>query len=260
MKPIFVWVGGKRSEIKQYSKYIPDDINTYIEPFCGGAATFFHLNHSKNVISDVHSELIDFYQCIKNDKAEEISSWIRYQPSCKNGYYKIRDDMEINSQLDRAKRFYYLRKTCYRGMLKYNKKGEFNVCYGYHGISKCTELQNKDYTTLLKNTTILNSGFENIFEDYTNPKDFMFLDPPYDCKITNYGYCKFGRDEHKKLAECFKNTKIRCLMIIGKSDFISELYDGYIVEEYDKKYGFNVIDKESRYNTLNAIHLIIKNY
>ena len=79
----------------------------------------------------------------------------------------------------------------------------------------------------------------------------MFLDPPYDCKITDYGYCAFGKDEHKKLAECFKNTNIRCLMVIGKTDFIEELYDGYIVEQYHKHYDFN---------KKNVIHLIIKNF
>jgi site-specific DNA-adenine methylase len=81
----------------------------------------------------------------------------------------------------------------------------------------------------------------------------MFLDPPYDCRIKNYGYGEFGKEEHKKLAEYFKSTNIRCLMIIGKTDFIESLYDGYIVEQYYKTYDFNTINK-------NVIHLIIKNF
>jgi 2-hydroxy-3-keto-5-methylthiopentenyl-1-phosphate phosphatase len=55
----------------------------------------------------------------------------------------------------------------------------------------------------------------------------------------------------KKLAECFKNTNIRCLMIIGKTDFIEELYDGYITDQYIKKYDIYKND---------VIHLIIKNF
>ena len=55
LTPLFAWVGGKRKEMKKYIQYIPDDIDTYLEPFVGGGATFFHLNHNKNVISDVHT-------------------------------------------------------------------------------------------------------------------------------------------------------------------------------------------------------------
>ena len=60
----------------------------------------------------------------------------------------------------------------------------------------------------------------------------MFLDPPYDSKFTDYGYCSFGKEEHKRLAELFKATKIKCLMVIGETDFIRELYKDYIVESF----------------------------
>jgi DNA adenine methylase len=256
LKPLFPWVGGKQKEMKKYIQYIPDDIDTYLEPFVGGGATYFHLNHNKNVISDLHTELIDFYQCIKEDKIEDIYKFMTEHDSNKEKYFQIRDEMEINSPLDRSKRFYYLRKTCFRGMSKYDKKGNFKVCFNYRGKCNFTDLKNEKYVELLKNTTILNSSFEYIFENYNDQRNFMFLDPPYDCKITNYGYCEFGKEEHIKLAECFKNTNIRCLMIIGKTDFIEELYDGYIVEQYHKNYDFNNINK----NVEGSIHLIIKNF
>ena len=69
----------------------------------------------------------------------------------------------------------------------------------------------------------------------------MFLDPPYDSEFTDYGYCTFGKEEHKKLATCFKETKIKCLMIIGKTAFIEELYKDFIVGEYDKNIDLNYI-------------------
>ena len=50
----------------------------------------------------------------------------------------------------------------------------------------------------------------------------MFLDPPYHSPFSDYGYCVFDEDAHVRLAECFKNTSIRCLMIIGKTPFIEE--------------------------------------
>jgi DNA adenine methylase len=176
----------------------------------------------------------------------------------KETYYKIRDEMEINFRLENAKRFYYLRKTRFGGMLKYNKNGDFNVGYGYRKNCNFSDLKNEKYVDLLQNSTVLNTGFEYIFENYNDEKNFMFLDPPYhNCKITNYGYCEFGKEEHKKMAEYFKATNIRCLMVIGKDDFIENLYDGYIISQYYKRYDLNSINKKK---VEEAIHLIIKNY
>jgi len=87
----------------------------------------------------------------------------------------------------------------------------------------------------------------------------MFLDPPYDSEFTDYGYCSFGKKEHIKLAQYFKNTKTKCLMIIGKTDFIKELYKDYIVEEYEKKYKFKIHSGRVG-DEINVKHLIIKNY
>ena len=109
-------------------------------------------------------------------------------------------------------------------MLRYNKKGKFNIPYGKYKTYNYENLKNKDYEKLLKNTDIYNESFEHIFKNYNNKNNFMFLDPPYDSEFTDYGYCKFGKDKHKTLAKCFKETKIKCLMIIGKTKLISELY------------------------------------
>ena len=131
LTPLFAWVGGKRKEMKKYIQYIPDDIDTYLEPFVGGAATYFHINHNKNVISDVHTELTDFYQCIKEDKMEDIHTFMTENNNDKETYFQVRDEMEINSPLDRSKRFYYLRKTCFRGLSEYDKNGNFKVCFNF---------------------------------------------------------------------------------------------------------------------------------
>jgi DNA adenine methylase len=178
------------------------------------------------------------------------------QSNNKETYLQIRDHMEINSPLDNAKRFYYLRKTCYGGLMNYNKKGDFIVNYGHRKTCNFTALQNQNYVDLLKNTTILNSSFEYIFENYNDQRNFMFLDPPYDSKFSNYEYCPFGKEEHKRPSECFKNTHIRCLMIINKTQFIEDLYDGYITDQYLKRYDINSIYK----NVEGSAHLIIKNF
>lgn len=258
LKPIIKWSGGKSDELNHILEHIPTTYDTYLEPFIGGGALYFHINPNKAVINDVHKELIDFYQSIKNGNANNIYDFMKSHPNDEETYYKVRS-YNHDDILDNAKRFYYLRKTCFRGMLRYNKKGEFNIPFGRYKTCNYEDLKNKEYENLLKNTEIHNESFEYIFEKYNDPNNFMFLDPPYDSEFTDYGYCSFGKDEQQKLAECFKNTKIKCLIVIGKTPFIEELYKDYIVGEYDKKYRFKLHSGRIG-DEINNKHLIIKNY
>ena len=130
LKPIVKWSGGKGDEISRFDKYIPDTYDTYIEPFIGGGALFFHLSPKKAIIADVHKELVDLYKSIKNNKGNIIYKFMEDHPNDEETYYKVRDEMAHTTMLENAKRFYYLRKTCYRGMLRYNKKGKFNIPFG----------------------------------------------------------------------------------------------------------------------------------
>jgi DNA adenine methylase len=258
LKPIIKWSGGKTDEIKYIIKHLPDTYSIYLEPFIGGGALYFYLNPVKSVINDVHKELIDFYQSIKDGYSTEIYEYMKEHSNNEETYYKVRS-YNVKNSLDNAKRFYYLRKTCFRGMLRYNSKGEFNIPYGRYKTYNYEDVKNKYYEDLLKRTDIYNESFEYIFEKYNDENNFMFLDPPYDSEFTDYGYCSFGKEEHIKLADYFKKTKIKCLMVIGKTTFIQDLYKEYIVEEYDKKYKFKLHSGRIG-NEINTSHLVIKNY
>ena len=144
-------------------------------------------------------------------------------------------------------------------MLRYNKSGKFNISFGNYKTINFSDLKNKQYNELLKRTIIENTSFENIFKKYNSDDNFVFLDPPYDSEFTDYGYCQFGKEHYEKLAQLFKETKNNCLMIIGKTPFISKLYDGYIIEEFDKKYRFKIHSGRIG-NEINNKHLIIANY
>ena len=259
LTPLIKWSGGKSDEIKMFEKYFPDSYNLYIEPFIGGGSVYFYLNPDKAVINDIHTELIDLYQSIGEGESDKIYDFMENNPNDEETYYKIRDEMIINDKLDSAKRFYYQRKTCFRGMLRYNKNGKFNIPFGRYKTINYNDLKNKDYELLLNKTQILNKDFNYIFENYNDENNFMFLDPPYDSEFTDYGYCQFGKKEQEELALLFKNTKIKCLMIIGKTKFIEDLYKDYIIDEYDKKYKFKLYDNRIG-DEINIKHLIIKNF
>ena len=154
LKPLIKWSGGKGDEIIQFEEHFPNDFNLYIEPFIGGGSVYFHINPNRAVIADVHSELIDFYSEIKNGNMDKIYKFMTKNENNEETYYKIRDEMSIKNTLDNAMRFYYLRKTCYRGMLRYNKQGKFNIPFGRYKTMNFELLKNKEYEKLLKNTKI----------------------------------------------------------------------------------------------------------
>lgn len=262
LNPMIKWSGGKKDEIKYIIPHIPE-YKIYVEPFVGAGALFFYLNHNQNIINDVHPELINFYKSIQKSKINDIYKYMENNENTEENYYKIRnldkDDKEL-TELESACRFFYLRKTCYRGMLRYNKKGQFNIPFGKYKTYEYDILKNEKYEKILKNTIIHKDSFEKIFEKYNDEKYFFFLDPPYDTPFNNYGFCDFGRDEHKKLFKCFKNTKSKCLLIISETDFIRDLYKDYIVDTFDKKYRFRIHSNRVNNENIDKKHFIIKNY
>ena len=83
-KPFVKWAGGKRQIIDKLLKYVPDEFNTYYEPFVGGGAMLFHLlrNHkniSRVIINDINSDLINCYLLIKDNPYELIDRLSFYQ-------------------------------------------------------------------------------------------------------------------------------------------------------------------------------------
>ena len=154
LKPMVKWSGGKGDEIDKFIQYIPTDYDTYLEPFVGGGAVYFNLCPNKSVITDVHTELIDFYKAIKNNKSIDIYNFMNNHPNDETTYYDVRNNMEINDYLDNAKRFFYQRKTCYRGMLRYNSSGKFNIPFGRYKTFNYEVLNDTRYENVLKNIKI----------------------------------------------------------------------------------------------------------
>jgi DNA adenine methylase len=281
MQPIIKWTGGKRREIKQFKEYYPDSFDTFVEPFFGGGATYFDLEHDgPAVIADAHEELINFYKVMKKGQGEQlynmcVNPWHQLEKGRKKTdvgtlpegfrvqdektYYYVRDYYQPKNALQEAFQFYFLRKSCYRGMLRYGTKGNFNIPYGRYKSINFADLKKPEYTEILQNTKIEKWSFEKVFKKYGPDKNaFFFLDPPYDSEFSNYKHA-FGQREHKLLAEEFKKAKAKCMLVIGKSDLIDELYKGQIRAQYLKKYAFKLRDGRVG-KEINNIHYIITNY
>ena len=101
--------------------------------------------------------------------------------------------------------------------------------------------------------------YKNVFDNYNSPENFYFIDQPYDSTFNDYGTDNFTRQNQQELFQKFSTTSSKCLMIVGGSDFIRDLYQDYIVHEYPKKYSFKIYAGRVG-DEINVNHLVIKNY
>jgi DNA adenine methylase len=283
MKPLVKYRGGKSKEIPHLIKHIPQFNGRYIEPFFGGGALFFHLEPKKAIINDINSKLISFYLGVKENfellktelseieklyainrkKFEELKSKTpdeRVDDENEPLYYQIRNMFNDLSEkkYSEALLYFFINKTAYSGMIRYNSKGEFNVPYGrYTNLN--TSLVTKAHNNLLTNTEIYNLDYSEIFR-MADKDDFMFLDPPYDCVFSDYGNIEhkdgFNERNHIELANQYKQLKCKALMVIGRTPLTEKLYGEMIVDEYGKSYAVNI---RNRFKS-EASHILISNY
>lgn len=283
MKPLVKYRGGKSKEIPHLEKHIPNFDGRYIEPFFGGGAMFFYLEPKKAIINDINTKLMSFYKGVKSDfeilqkelseiekiyrinrrKFEELKAQTpteRVNDDNEALYYQIRDmfnDLTDKKYSD-ALLYFFINKTAYSGMIRYNSKGEFNVPYGRYANLN-TSLVTKAHSRLLANTEIYNCDYKNIFE-MAEEDDFMFLDPPYDCVFSDYGNAEhkdgFNEKNHTELANAYKQLKCKALMVIGRTPLTEKLYGDMIVDEYGKSYAVNI---RNRFKS-EASHILISNY
>jgi len=243
-KPFLKWAGGKTQIIQEILGFAPNKFNKFIEPFIGGGAVYFSLNHKKSIISDLNEELIITYKQVKENVHEVINVLERYK-NTEEYFYKVRS-LNINNltEYERAARLIYLNKTCFNGLFRVNKKGEFNVPYGK---KKSTSFLNRENlisaSQYLQKTEIFHSDYKEILRKYAKKGDFIFLDPPYQPigKFSDFKrYTKefFYENDQIELATIFRDlTNKGCYVILTNSNhpFILDLYKGFHVETIETK-------------------------
>ncbi len=283
MKPMIKYRGGKSKEIPHIMWHIPRFTGRYIEPFFGGGALFFHLEPRQAIINDINSKLMGFYRGVRDDyanlrkeldeiemryatnrrKFDELKALRpgeRVEDENEGLYYRLRDMFNgtAEKKYSDALLYYYINKTAYSGMIRYNARGEFNVPFGrYRHLN--THSVTFSHSKLLQRAELFNTDYSDIF-DMCREDDFVFLDPPYDCVFSDYGNEEykdgFNEDSHRQLARDFANLPCKALMVIGCTPMTEELYRGYIVDEYEKNYAVNI---RNRFKSA-AKHIVVANY
>ncbi len=283
MKPMIKYRGGKSKEIPYILRHIPVFTGRYVEPFFGGGALFFHLEPQQAIINDINKKLIGFYKGVRDDytnlRRELNEVGALYADNCREFdiqkeqhpdnrvadkneelYYRLRDMFNgtVQSTYSEALLYYYINKTAYSGMIRYNAKGEFNVPFGRYPRLN-TDSVTLRHSRLLQRSEIFNKDYSEVFS-MCRTDDFVFLDPPYDCIFSDYGNNEykdgFNEDSHRRLANDFLNLPCKALMVIGRTPLTEKLYGKNIVDEYAKSYAVNI---RNRFKSV-ATHIIVTNY
>ncbi|MCL2687512.1 MAG: DNA adenine methylase [Methanobrevibacter sp.] len=254
--PVVKWVGGKRQLLDVIENHIPNNFDTYCEPFVGGGALLFHIKPQKAVINDINSELVNVYNIIKNN-LDELLEDLKTHENEAEYFYKIRaadrDKKEYDrlSNVEKASRILYLNKTCYNGLFRVNKSGEFNTPFGRY---KNPNIVNETILTAVseffnKNNIIFyNKDFEDILKKLESGT-FVYLDPPYDpisdtSSFTGYDKGGFNKREQKRLKKAcdeLDKNKIKFLLSNSNTDLINDLYKNYSIETIKAKRSINSI-------------------
>ena len=255
MKPIIKWCGGKTQCLEYIRERLPENFNTYFEPFLGGAAVLLDLNPATAVVSDINPELINMYQQVRDnvdsvlleltviDRAHETTD------DPKAYYYLVREKYNkhlCDNNAVQAARFIYLNKHCFNGLYRVNKKGEFNVPFNGKLSGRSFDPDHlRELSSRLQSAHITCSSFEDTVKDAL-AEDFIFFDSPYapltPTSFTDYTKEGFSYEDHVRLANLFKELDSRgcyCMLTNHDTPLIRELYKDYNIEVVDVRRSIN---------------------
>lgn len=209
--PLIKWSGSKRSQTEKIIHLFPEDIDTYYEPFLGGGSILGAFSPKKAICGDICSALIELWKLVQSKPnlvhSEYKKRWERLQEDKHPFYYEVRSRFNKKQS---PHDLLFLTRTCVNGLVRFNKKGEFNNSLHYSrkgilpdnfkkiietwgGKIKSYKFFTKHYSDLTKNA---------------RKNDFVYLDPPYFNTRGRY-FGKIDFDEFIEYLEYLNNRNIR---------------------------------------------------
>lgn len=263
MKPFLKWAGGKRQLLPYIKNYINEnalDGVRFYEPFIGGGSLFFHLQHGNSVINDFNGEIVNCYKVIKRAPHKLIEQLkIHENNHSKEYFYQIRSldrngKLEKMSDIEKAARTIYLNRTCYNGLYRVNRLGQFNTPIGrYVNPLICDEENILEISRFLKrNRTIIRCcDFVEAVND-ANDGDWVYFDPPYDYENSGFvGYVKEGfshADLLRLKLTCDELIARGCQVLLSNNDtkFVRETFSS---DNYEIVYETKIIKANRNINS-----------
>jgi len=221
LRPPLKWAGGKRWLIPKLEKiWKKHSDRRLVEPFCGGLSVALGLQAEKALLNDVNFAVINFYQQIQQGLKLDIDL-----ENDEAAYYRHRTEFNRLNQLGGsdckvAQLFYYLNRTGYNGLCRFNKSGGYNVPFGrYKKINYQTDFIK--YQSVLSSWEFSNKDFS---EMTLNDTDFIYADPPYDVPFHQYAQRGFNWDDQVRLAKWLAVHKGPVVLSNQATPRIIELY------------------------------------
>ena len=292
-RPFLKWAGGKSQLLNQLGAYLPQQISeepfTYIEPFVGGGAMLFYMlqhfcNIRKAVINDVNEDLILTYRIIKDDVEALITNLDKYekdylaitdQEGRSQIFYEVREryNQHLGDSIERASQLIFLNKTCFNGLYRVNRRGQFNVPFGkYANPTICNaKLLRADSQLLQSAQVVISQGDYAQTVQHIDSLTFVYLDPPYrpldaTSSFTAYAKGDFNDDDQRALAAfCHQLSERGCFWMESNADcsaknpndtFFEDLYADYKIERVYASRFINANPEKRGKLT----ELLIKNY
>lgn len=199
VRPPLKWAGGKRWLLPHLAPlWQAHRDRRYVEPFCGGLAAPIGLRPEAALLNDINPHLINFYKHLQTGL--EVIIEMKNEAEC---FYRHRDcfnqlikDRESDGA-EAAQLFYYLNRTCFNGLCRFNQRGEFNVPFGTHKAITYAE-DFSQFRRVFKDWDFTNRDIESL---ELEPEDFIYADPPYDVEFTTYSSGGFSWDDQVRAAE-----------------------------------------------------------
>ena len=223
LKPPLKWAGGKRWLVPHlYPIWAKYPFRRYVEPFCGGLALPLAFAPRNALLNDTNPHLIGFYRWLQ--RGLEVKLDMRND---RDLYYhhRARFNQYIHdgagSEQTAAEIFYYLNRTCYNGLCRFNRKGEFNVPFGsYRSINYTRNFD--DYRPALSHWAFTAGDFEQIA---LQPDDFVYADPPYDVEFVSYSQQGFSWNDQVRLAHWLAKHPGPVILSNQSTERVVQLYE-----------------------------------
>ena len=224
--PILKWAGSKLRLIKQLEEYLPSfetRFEYYIEPFVGGGALLFWMLNNRSdyfgqaVAYDHNRDLINMYKTVQKDveslieQLESLQAEIRAATDPREYYLERRSEYNCSKTTDVVRRsalLIFLNRTCYNGLYRVNRLGEFNVPYGKrpNALICNAEVLRKDSEDLRCVEFVCGDYSEALAPDGFQDRSFFYFDPPYrplspTSSFDRYTKDVFGERQQIELAE-----------------------------------------------------------
>jgi DNA adenine methylase len=233
VKPPLKWAGGKRWLVPHIEPlWRPYQERRYVEPFCGGLATPLGLRPETSLLNDINPHLINFYQHLQSGL--EVTIEMENDEEC---FYRQRKrfnqlvNQGKSKGAEAAQLFYYLNRTCFNGLCRFNQSGEFNVPFGTHKV--ITYLRDfSQFRAVFKQWSFTNQDIEALD---IQPRDFIYADPPYDVEFTTYSAGGFGWDDQVRTAKWLAAHRGPVVLSNQATKRIVELYEklGFAISYLD---------------------------